>query len=458
MQQPNAMATHTVGVAPPLSLAMEGLTPRHKSIENSLRAVLLVRRAAGAPVFHGSRACPPQVVDDISKGPMYAATLMLLMLLMLLRRGVPLTRGWCAPLLVVPCCVACGRLVYRYPASTTALPTADQSGYTDEFFVRLFVPKPSLCGEPLEVEIDGATFISYPVALPSGTSAEIRFFNVVFVLDLTIPSDTDDSHDDSTPAAVSGAGAGAGAAAGAGTGGGVNTAATAFGTPDWAPPLSNLFEGIAAKLAHALVHEEGRCGYVSHEVRTMLQLREEMFRSLGPSDKGLAGHDSTSATQSTRVSGAMLRVPSRCGVVWCGVVCDVMYGCGCHSHGPRVRCCGSEAQFTGARAARCVSRPDHQRRCPRPPELMGAAVHISRGCMGPAVRVQLSAVPHDAVAAEYGGDPGGASLRRVATACAVDSAGEPAAVVPRDPGACLAGVLRSAACGALTYHECVLTE
>ena len=94
MQQPNAMATHTVGVAPPLSLAMEGLTPRHKSIENSLRAVLLVRRAAGAPVFHGSRACPPQVVDDISKGPMYAAhCAALMLLLLLLRHGVPLTRG-----------------------------------------------------------------------------------------------------------------------------------------------------------------------------------------------------------------------------------------------------------------------------------------------------------------------------------------------------------------------------
>ena len=208
--------------------------------------------------------------------------------------------------------------MFRYPACAPSLLPDKSDNYTDEFFVRLFVPKPALCDQALEVEIDGITFVSYPVALPPGASAEIRFFNIVFVLDLSL------SRGDGPAGATVGAGGSAKAARKPAAGAGARACA---GAGSGARHTAAMYQGVATRLAHALVHEEGRCGYVSREVTAMLALREELFR-LGPaaladaagSQAGAAARASAAASQAgRRVSGALWRGGGSYGCRSCAV-------------------------------------------------------------------------------------------------------------------------------------------
>jgi hypothetical protein len=104
--------------------------------------------------------------------------------------------------------------------TTTAIATNTLFYFPENKFAPFFCPEPVLCNRVLEIQIGKFKFISFPVTLPTRSTHEITFFNVVFVI--------------------------------------------RFNDRD-----SEMYKDIAVKLGKALKHEQMRCGFLSNEVKRM---------------------------------------------------------------------------------------------------------------------------------------------------------------------------------------------
>lgn len=191
--------------------------------------------------------------------------------------------------------------------------SADQA---EQFFARLFRPKSVLCGRSFELSIDGVLFLCFPVTPKYRRRTEAmttNMFNVVFV---TKPPD-----DARPPGLRTDASGGDGDEEGDGDDGGAPRAAasgavgidadlsdddTAAASGDGrrrardgdaegangrhsAAAFAATYSAIAAKLAHALDHEERRCGYVTRETATMLDLKDDYSSGRLVAGSGVAG-------------------------------------------------------------------------------------------------------------------------------------------------------------------------
>lgn len=151
------------------------------------------------------------------------------------------------------------RLAFRYPAPPGGRPADEPDslyGPGDDLFAKMFRPKPGLCNKVFELVVDELRFISFPLALPAECQTEITLFNVVF----TLGADT----------------------------------FTRVQRPDAALPHERCipaYKRCVERLARALEHEERRAGYVSQQVREMLQAREMVLaaRARGDHSMGTCG-------------------------------------------------------------------------------------------------------------------------------------------------------------------------
>ena len=119
------------------------------------------------------------------------------------------------------------KLAFRYPAPPCNLASNDEKHFHDleaGLFAKLFRPRSMLCNQTFELIIDRLRFVSHPV-LVQASGSETTMFNVVFALNEDVPM----------------------------------TALRAIG----------------AQLSNGLLHEELRMGFVSQQVKTLLQIEEE---------------------------------------------------------------------------------------------------------------------------------------------------------------------------------------
>ncbi|RHY35256.1 hypothetical protein DYB32_000264 [Aphanomyces invadans] len=171
-------------------------------------------------------------------------------------------------------------LAFRYPAPQSDSHVSAFHRLSSALVAKLFRPKNVLCNQTFQLVIDDLRFISHPVTIneptsnanpaPSSTNAtstgtasssgrrDTSMFNVIFALD--------DAKLDGMLASSS-----------------------------QSPPSSsqrdkkvNAFAQVASQLAHALMHEEARVGFVTTEVRELLHIRDEIAQN----ERQLALHSS----------------------------------------------------------------------------------------------------------------------------------------------------------------------
>jgi len=195
------------------------------------------------------------------------------------------------------------RLVFRYPPlprlspySATGKSTStslalyrcakDFLNLTPEVFARLFRPKSVLCGHPLRISIDRVRYLSYPVLTSSATKEiatdDVLLFNVILAMGRTPPTAlTRDSLIEQCLPTMSRAAARQRSVACNHSG---ERSVKLLPTATTCERLDAVersrgvhhLEDVLGRLSRALLHEERRCGYVSLEVGTLLDIAERM--------------------------------------------------------------------------------------------------------------------------------------------------------------------------------------
>ncbi|GMF27415.1 unnamed protein product [Phytophthora lilii] len=211
-------------------------------------------------------------------------------------------------------------LAFRYPAP----PSEGASSFHTlpaPLLAKLFRPKNALCNASFELVVDDLRFVSHPVlvtrrlpaALPAdgpgnapalaasssagseqspATGNETTMFNIIFALEDRPPqaSRSTDAMD-----------------------GSVDTQLLPLQQADEEELLARrrscaqAFHTVAAQLSNGLLHEELRVGFVSKEVRELLQLRDELAqseRNAGNSNSGIPGVTSGNSVSAAVAAGA----------------------------------------------------------------------------------------------------------------------------------------------------------
>lgn len=132
------------------------------------------------------------------------------------------------------------KLAFRYPV----VPKGSLCSRTMQFheiesglFAKLFRPKSVLCNQTFELIIDGLHFVSYPVLVNRNEhkSKDTTMFNVVIALD--------EQHSTGSTSKI------------------------------------DAFRDITSQIVNAMLHEEMRTGFVSHEVRILLNADDELSQA-----------------------------------------------------------------------------------------------------------------------------------------------------------------------------------
>ncbi|RHY90092.1 hypothetical protein DYB37_005043 [Aphanomyces astaci] len=172
-------------------------------------------------------------------------------------------------------------LAFRYPAPQSDSHVSAFHRLSSALVAKLFRPKNVLCNQTFQLVIDDLRFISHPVTINVPTSAtnptpsttattstngggtgrrDTSMFNVIFALD--------DSKLDGILAPSS--------------------SRTSSSSSSHRDQKVHAFAQVASQLAHALMHEEARVGFVTTEVRELLHIRDEIAQN----ERQLALHSS----------------------------------------------------------------------------------------------------------------------------------------------------------------------
>ncbi|CAK5116303.1 unnamed protein product [Aphanomyces euteiches] len=199
-----------------------------------------------------------------------------------------LTLGCCTGIALVVDDIHKGcNLAFRYPAPQSDSHMSAFHRLSSALIAKLFRPKNVLCNQTFQLVIDDLRFISHPVTINLPTSSnppssnsqsstvsgrrDTSMFNVIFALD-------DTKLDEILPSASSQEG-------------------------HLRAKKVDAFAQVASQLAHALLHEETRVGFVTSEVRELLHLRDEIAqneRQLAQSMDGNGGGGGGTADTDTQ--------------------------------------------------------------------------------------------------------------------------------------------------------------
>lgn len=213
-------------------------------------------------------------------------------------------------------------LAFRYPAPSSENSSSFQT-LPAPLLAKLFRPKNALCNASFELVVDDLRFVSHPVLVsrrltaaapvdgtvtsgsaiaPStvvehsangfddATGNETTMFNIIFALEDRPPqvSRAEESH------------------------GTLDTQLLPLQQADEEELLARrrssaqAFHTVAAQLANGLLHEELRVGFVSKEVRELLQLRDELAqseRNTGSTNSGVAGTSNGNSVSTVAAPG-----------------------------------------------------------------------------------------------------------------------------------------------------------